>query len=180
LSSRQGGVAQTEIRAKTNRVRIGDPATRTRIRKLSESNLCADRRTGVQDCRFVAARSFPSHLEANPRFARLAKRQGSDACRIFERGAGLSPGCRNLSFRGGTLLRSGTWAKGPGTNGARIGDAALRSIRASESNGNLGRRLHPSQFMVGKALNSDDDGAISIHHRGLQDADHGGVRGLLA
>jgi hypothetical protein len=43
------------IRATTNQVRIGDPATGTQIREQSESNLCADRRTGPHDRRFVVA-----------------------------------------------------------------------------------------------------------------------------
>src|SRR5271166_2214475 len=51
------------IRAKTNQVRIGDPVTGTQIREQSESNLCADRRRGLQDFRFVVRRlpSRPAH-----------------------------------------------------------------------------------------------------------------------
>lgn len=41
------------IRATTNPVRIGDPLWRTQIRKQSESNLCTDHGTSLQDWRVV-------------------------------------------------------------------------------------------------------------------------------
>jgi hypothetical protein len=52
----------------------------------------------------------------------------------------IESGCRSLPSSWGPLPRSGTRAKGPGTKGARIGDAAKHAIRRAKGNGDFGPR----------------------------------------
>ena len=130
------------IRAKTNQVRIGDPATGTQIREQSESNFCADRRTRPSGLSFRRS-PFLSRPAEKRTTVRLRAQSTSESatCRIANRHRALSHAAglasslvaETLPSPRASLPQCGTWAKGPGTNGARIGDAALR--RAHDSRG---------------------------------------------
>ena len=107
--------------------------------------------TGARALRIVASsspRSFPARLEANHSSTRAQSASESVTCRIADRHRALSHapdvvkhGRRNLAFPSSVPAPMRDLAKGPGTNGVKISDAALRPIRRPKSNGNrtLGR-----------------------------------------
>ena len=146
------GVARAGIRAKTNRVRIGDPETGTQIREQSESNLSCGPAHGA--FRIVASSS--ARPLSRPAKQRVIVRQAGKASAnqsvaespstgrqshagLSHAPAGVKSGWRNLARPAGALPRSGTRAKGSGTNGAGIGDAANRAIRPAKGNPVLAR-----------------------------------------
>jgi hypothetical protein len=117
--------------------------------------------TGAEAFRIFAS-SFVRSLPASP-MKRVAVRQASKASAnqslagrqdsgLSRSATGVKSGCRNLPTPGGALLRSGTRAKGAGTNRAGIGDAAKSRDPSRERQCRFGAPDGPGKVMVAKGL----------------------------
>ena len=151
--------ATGRIRAKTNQVRIGDPATGTQIREQSESNFCADRRTGPHDRPSSSLRSFPAPAEKRTT-VRLRAQSVSESvtCRIADRHRALSHapdvvkhGRRNLASPRASLAQCGTWRRDRGQTGSESATRRFAQFGGRKATA-IGRWLKPSQIMAPKGL----------------------------